>query len=217
VKFLGGDARLQSLYLEYVEADALSSQVGPDFSFNGSRTDALKVMRDVASALAKVHAEGFVHADVKPSNVLYSPTRGAVLIDFGLSFRHGNPYSSGGTPWYMSPEFMEDIELRGVASDIWALGVTALFLLGYIRLPDKTWEVWQISDIHPTQRPTTSHQTAMGKMFKCLRDVDNARQKLDQDDELESIVSKTLEEDVKNRIDAVSLCEQLDRLQLAGS
>jgi serine/threonine protein kinase len=39
----------------------------------------------MASALAFFHRNGITHNDIKPGNILFSPARGAVLIDFGLS------------------------------------------------------------------------------------------------------------------------------------
>lgn len=47
--------------------------------------------RDVLEALAFLHHEGYVHADLKPRNILWSAESECFkLIDFGLSFREGN-------------------------------------------------------------------------------------------------------------------------------
>ncbi|KAI0867529.1 kinase-like domain-containing protein [Hypoxylon argillaceum] len=216
VKFLGGDARLKSFYIEYVEAESLAHQVGEDLSFTGSRADALKVLNDMALALAKVHSEGVVHADFKPANVLYSPQRGAVLIDFGLAFRRDNPNFSSGTPWYLAPEFIEESRLRGPPSDIWALGVTILWLLGHIPFPEASWKGWKIADMH-SGRTATEQETATRAMFKTLDKINDARSRLDKKDKLEAIVLKTLQQHVRDRIDAKSLCEQLSELQLTTS
>lgn len=47
--------------------------------------------RDVLEALAFLHHEGYVHADLKPRNILWSAENECFkLIDFGLSFKEGN-------------------------------------------------------------------------------------------------------------------------------
>ena len=57
----------------------------------------------VARALARVHAKGWVHGDVKPGNVLFRADASPLLADFGLARRVGESFS-GGTPGYLSPE-----------------------------------------------------------------------------------------------------------------
>lgn len=47
--------------------------------------------RDILEALAFLHKEGYVHADLKPRNILWSADDESFkLIDFGLSFKQGN-------------------------------------------------------------------------------------------------------------------------------
>lgn len=47
--------------------------------------------RDVLEALAFLHHKGYVHADLKPRNILWSAEEECFkLIDFGLSFKEGN-------------------------------------------------------------------------------------------------------------------------------
>jgi serine/threonine-protein kinase len=59
----------------------------------------------LARALARVHAAGWVHHDVKPANVLLARTGGSILTDFGIARRAGEP-SPPGSLGYISPERM---------------------------------------------------------------------------------------------------------------
>jgi serine/threonine-protein kinase len=60
----------------------------------------------LCQALARVHASGWVHHDVKPANVILSRTNAAILTDFGTARRIGEP-SPPGSLGYVSPERMK--------------------------------------------------------------------------------------------------------------
>lgn len=61
--------------------------------------------RDVLEALAFLHHEGYVHADLKPRNILWSAENECFkLIDFGLSFKEGNQVRSGLSQIYLKAE-----------------------------------------------------------------------------------------------------------------
>ena len=65
----------------------------------------------LALALARVHAHGWVHHDVKPANVLLARSGASILTDFGIARRIGEP-SPAGSLGYLSPE-----RLAGRVSD----------------------------------------------------------------------------------------------------
>lgn len=91
--------------------------------------EALRVVQEVAWALAHAHARGVVHRDVKPDNILLEHDGDRALVtDFGIAFAAGRHAPVDGvalgTPAYMSPEHGRGEEPDG-RSDVYALGVTA--------------------------------------------------------------------------------------------
>ena len=81
---------------------------------------ALRLVADVADALALVHAHGVAHLDVKPSNVLMDGMQ-PVLTDFGAAGAQEMGQAAG-TPPYMAPEILQ-LSRADARSDLYALGV----------------------------------------------------------------------------------------------
>jgi serine/threonine-protein kinase len=98
------------------------------------REDVLAIARDMASALDAAHAEGVVHRDVKPSNMICNAAGALVLTDFGIAKdarddeRHTRTGVIIGTPTYLSPEQAQGLPLTP-ASDIYSLGVVLYELI----------------------------------------------------------------------------------------
>jgi serine/threonine-protein kinase len=115
------------LVMEFVDGESLAQRLG-----RVGRLDAVETMRVVAEAadgLRAVHAQGIVHRDVKPANILLRRDGSVVLTDFGIA-RHesaGQLTASGailGTPSYLSPEQVLGRPATPL-SDIYSLGLTA--------------------------------------------------------------------------------------------
>ncbi|MEP6730335.1 MAG: serine/threonine-protein kinase [bacterium] len=113
--------------MSYVDGETLAQRVrhrGPM-----SASDGVRVLREVAWALAYAHSQGLVHRDVKPDNILIESSTGRALVaDFGIAAAVGDASGDGisGTPEFMSPEqaLGGDIDAR---SDLYGLGATAFY------------------------------------------------------------------------------------------
>ncbi|HWS26819.1 MAG TPA: protein kinase [Xanthomonadales bacterium] len=88
--------------------------------------EALRIARDLASALDYAHSQGVIHRDIKPSNIMFRGDGAAVLGDLGiLKAQSGANSMQVGSPHYMSPEQIEGHTGDGRA-DLYSLG-TVLF------------------------------------------------------------------------------------------
>ncbi len=119
-----GDGRT-ALILEYVKGVPFSDLVG-----KVGPSQALVILRAMARTLEEVHAEGVIHRDFKPGNVLIDSEGRAKVLDFGLAARIGRhdhffDQKASGTPRYMAPEqFIPGAENVTFGLDVYALGVT---------------------------------------------------------------------------------------------
>lgn len=200
--------------MEHVDAPSLASfrEQGPNPMCTLNELDALRVLSDMATALSYVHGQGIIHNDVKPANILYSPARGAVLIDFGLSSELiDDPRTNhGGTPWYLPPDYLTTGE-RGPSGDVFALGVVMLFLLRRLPLPELRSPPlhWIIADVRRPGygRGVGRARSAMIEWQEVLR---NASQQLDvQKVKRDRLVNGMIASDARGRISVRDLVNQL--------
>ena len=120
------------IVMEYIEGRSLAQIIRDDGPLSPDR--AADVATDVASALGFAHRNGVVHRDVKPGNVLISPTGQVKVTDFGIAravSTQENLTQTGtvmGTATYFSPEQArgEPVDPR---SDVYSLGIVLYEML----------------------------------------------------------------------------------------
>ena len=141
VRFLESGTHNGAVFLvtEYVEgsdAARLADAQGGRLPYQ----QAIDIVMQSLDALAYAHSKGYIHRDIKESNILISgaaPEMTAKLTDFGLAKSFTQSGMSGitmagdmaGTFAYMPPEQIKDFRNTRPTSDIYAIGMTAYSLL----------------------------------------------------------------------------------------
>jgi eukaryotic-like serine/threonine-protein kinase len=118
------DAGVQYLVLDLIEGPTLTEAI-LDEPFSADRT--VRIAQPLADALAHAHANGVVHRDVKPSNILLDSSGEPRLGDFGVARLAATTRVTAtgivvGSAPYLAPEQVEGVGI-GPASDTYALGL----------------------------------------------------------------------------------------------
>jgi hypothetical protein len=90
--------------------------------------EAWRIFKQLAEALAYVHKETIIHCDLKPTNILLDSCGNPRIADFGQARRAGPSGYSLGTPFYMPPEQVREIQ-HDPRWDVYALGAIFYELL----------------------------------------------------------------------------------------
>lgn len=127
---IGNVGELYYMAMEYLPNGTLKERIAAGLT----PEQGLAYIRQIASALGYAHAQGLVHRDVKPANILFRADGTAVLSDFGIakSLDDRTQFTQAGfavgTPSYMSPEQARGQDIDGRA-DLYALGVVLYEIL----------------------------------------------------------------------------------------
>ena len=123
--------------MPYVEGETLRDHLRRDKQL--PIDEALRITREIASALDYAHEKGVVHRDIKPENLLLTKRGDALLADFGIARALGASDPGGamltqtglsvGTPQYMSPEQASGERDLTSRSDIYTLAVVCYEML----------------------------------------------------------------------------------------
>jgi tetratricopeptide (TPR) repeat protein/predicted Ser/Thr protein kinase len=128
---LGEAEGIKFITMDFIEGQDLKNVVSDAGRL--SWEESVRVLEQVCLALEAAHAEGVVHRDLKPQNIMLDKTGRVYVMDFGIarSTEMGGMTQTGtllGTPEYMSPEQVmgEHVDAR---SDLFTLGVIFYQLL----------------------------------------------------------------------------------------
>ncbi|NHQ87495.1 HDOD domain-containing protein [Iodobacter sp. HSC-16F04] len=116
------------LVFEYVNGRTLAQLLAEEGAMQPVR--AVEIICGVLEGLAYAHAEGLIHRDIKPHNVMLDELNRPRLMDFGIAARRGNkePGEMIGTAGYMAPEMMQNLPVDAEA-DVFAVGMTLYQML----------------------------------------------------------------------------------------
>jgi serine/threonine-protein kinase len=144
-KFMVGAVLDAALLMELVDATTLDLSPRP----SGHRI--ASYFAQCARALGHMHERGFVHADMKPSNMMVCEDHTVKVIDLGQACAVGTVKKRiQGTPGYLAPEQAHRQEVNG-QTDIYNLGATMYWVL--------------VGDTIPTAIPSKSDPKALGGEF----------------------------------------------------
>jgi serine/threonine-protein kinase len=171
------------LVMEYMTGQTLHTHIRRKKAQGGYTADEFRrLASEISSGVGAIHAQGLVHGDLKPGNVMVTTNADgsvgkAVVLDFGfakerarVSARRPGAPPDGGTPNYMSPE---RIRSGGASSedDVYALGLTL-------------WEMWTCRVPEPGYKPRAKSMKSqimfdvpaglsvdeIKQIFRCLAD-----------------------------------------------
>lgn len=119
---------------EYLPGGTLRGRMAARKPF--AYADASRIVQAVAAGLEAAHAQGLIHGDVTPGNILFDARGNAVLSDFGLVRALQRPGAvastsagAAGTMYYKAPELWQGRPPASPATDVYALGCILYELL----------------------------------------------------------------------------------------
>jgi len=145
------------LTMEYVEGTSLKQLISSRGKLPLPVT--LTIGKQLCRALEVAHAEGVIHRDIKPQNMVVEPSGFLKVMDFGIARLANPPKGKGlteagmsiGTPDYMSPEQLSGGELDP-RSDLYSAGVV-LYECCTGRVPFEAETTWSLIAKHLEEEP----------------------------------------------------------------
>lgn len=156
------------------------------------KSELLSLAAKLSAAVAAVHAEGIVHGDIKPSNIMIQPDGTPILMDFGAAREGSTVAATVGSPLFMAPEQFSGAPVSR-AADIYAFGVL-LYRMLVGRHPVEAESLNALAESHER-----------GAQPDCRRLPRGYR----------ALVSSCLARDPEERPDAASVHERLRTLERA--
>lgn len=189
----GTSGNLPYYTMPFVRGESLRARIASGAPLDVS--ESISILRDVARALAYAHAEGVVHRDIKPDNILLSGGA-AVVTDFGIAkaIVASRTLDSGattgitqagvslGTPAYMAPEQALGDPATDHRADIYSWGVVA-------------WEL--LAGAHPFADRSTMHALIAAHIAESPPSL--AARRPDIPGPLATLVTRCLEKSPTNR------------------
>ena len=148
---------------------------------------ALDYTLQTLDGLARLHAAGIIHRDIKPFNLLITATNHIKICDFGLSKLRGEIQQRPvnlkiGSPWYSAPEQEQDPDRVDVPGDLYSVGVV-LFRMLAGRLPmrpaapitrfnpllGQKWDQFFARALSPVPQDRFQHAQAMSEVLVTLK------------------------------------------------
>ena len=186
------DSGLLYLAMEYVEGTPLRNVLDRGML---DEMRAIKIMKQMCSALSEAHDFGIIHRDLKPDNVLLTEWRGeddfAKILDFGIA-KLKQPDSSReqqkltkagivyGTPEYLSPEQAQAHDLDG-RTDLYSLGCM-LFEMMTGQLPFDAPQKMKILKAHVFDEPPAPSSIAPDRISPTMENIIQKAMAKDPDD-----------------------------------
>lgn len=158
----------------------------------------VEISVQICRALNAINDEGYLHLDLKPSNVLFGNNNQVIITDFGSSrslLHINNSELRTGTPLFMSPEQFDPSGELTFASDFYSLGII-MYYMTTGQLPFNSNDYHQLEMLHSTIDPIPVRQL-------------NPQ----ADKKIETIIHKLLSKKIQDRYStSLSLIKDLDRV-----
>lgn len=170
----GQDSGTYFIVMEYIEGQTLSKVLKQEGAL--TMPTALRIGEDVAEALADAHKQNVIHRDVKPGNIMFTPSSGLKVTDFGIARAVTGSISDltqtgtvMGTATYFSPEQAKG-DPADYRTDIYSLGVVLFEMLSG-KPPFYGDSPIAVAYQHVNELPPTLHDATDGALPPELSDV----------------------------------------------